>query len=69
MASLTGKTVDLDHVSLIRGLTDAWGSLRYSWFVPLLLSMACELHYITLINWISTIYSATWGVARKSIIS
>ena len=35
MASLTGKTVDLDHVSLICGLVDAWGSLRYSWFVPL----------------------------------
>ena len=27
-ASLTGKTVDLDHVSLIRSLVDAWGSLR-----------------------------------------
>ena len=40
MASLTGKTADLDHVSLIRGLTDAWGFLRYSWFVPLILSMA-----------------------------
>ena len=39
MASLIGKTVDLDQVSLIRGLTDAWGSLRYSLFVPLLLSM------------------------------
>ena len=46
MASLTGKMVDLDHVSLIRGLmdhVDEWGSLRYSWFVPLLLHMACEL--------------------------
>ena len=40
MALLTGKTVDLDHVSLICGLTDAWGSLKYSWFVPLPLSMA-----------------------------
>ena len=58
-ASLTGKTVDLDHVSLIRGLMDAWGSLRYSWFVPLLLRMACKLDYI---HYISTIYSATWGV-------
>ena len=36
MASLTGKMVDLDHLSL----TDAWGSLRYSWFVPPLLSVA-----------------------------
>ena len=44
MASLTEKTVDLDHVSLIHGLVDAWGSLRYNWFVPLLLRMACELH-------------------------
>ena len=40
MASLTGKTVDLDQVSLIPGLTDAWGSLRYSWFVPPLLRLA-----------------------------
>ena len=40
IASLTGKTIDLEHVSLIHGLTDSWGSLRYSWFVPLLLSMA-----------------------------
>ena len=47
MASLTVKTVDLDHVSLIRGLSDAWGSLRYTLFVPLPLGMASELHYLT----------------------
>ena len=40
MASLTEKTVDFDHVSLIPGPTDSWGSLRYSWFVPLCLRMA-----------------------------
>ena len=38
-ATLTGMTVDLDCVSLIPGLVDAWGSLRYSWFVPHLLRL------------------------------
>ena len=38
--SLTGKTVDLDDVSLIPVLVDAWGSLRYNWFVLFLLHMA-----------------------------
>ena len=42
-ALFTWKTADLDHAIIIPGLVDASGSLRYSWFVPLLLRMACEL--------------------------
>ena len=60
-ASLTGKTVDftvdLDHVSLIPGLVDAWGP---SGTVGLFhFSFVWPMNYI---NYISTIYSATWGV-------
>ena len=40
MASLAGKTVDFDHVILVPGPTDSWGSLKYSWFLPLCLRMA-----------------------------
>ena len=57
MALLTGKTVDLDHVSLLRGLVDAWGP---SGTVGLFhFSFVWPVNYI---NYISTIYSATWGV-------
>ena len=44
MASLTRKTADLDHVSVSPGLVDAWGSLRYSWFVPFFLCLDGRLY-------------------------
>ena len=57
MASLTEKTVDLDHVSLYSGLVDAWGpsgtvGLFYFPFV-------WPVNYLILA---STIFSATWDV-------
>ena len=53
MASLTGKTVDLDHVGLICGLMDAWGT---SGRVGLFHFSFCTLYTL---HYISTIYSAT----------
>ena len=48
MVTLTAKTVELDDVSLNPGLVDAGGSLRYSWFVPLLLRLDGRFGFITI---------------------
>ena len=53
MASLTGKTVDLDHVGLICGLMDAWGpSGRVGLFHFSFVWPVHYIHYITLVLFI-----------------
>ena len=56
MATLTGRTAELDDVGLIPGLIDSRGSLWYSWFVPFLLHLACEFVTFITLDYIRTIF-------------